>query len=614
MSTHQSAHKHALANIPEPQLRQRTVNPDIERSAQALGLSPAAARVFGARCIPDAVKPEAFLRARVQDLDRPDSLKGIERAAARIADAITTKALVVLYCDYDADGTSASACCYEVFTRYFRHPVERTITMVGNRLTDGYGLTDTVADRILAMAPKPSLVITMDCGSSDQKRIRRLADAGIDVIVTDHHEVPTEGVPRAAYVTVNPNQTGCQFPDKAIAGCHTVWLVLAAARQELIRRGHLPETAPSLIELTDYVSISTVADCVSLASVNNRAVVRAGLRRINAGARPPWRALQTYLRRNSQRPITAATIAFGIAPRINAPSRVQDPMVALDFLKSADDHEAARYAAILDEENRYRRCLEQRLQATAMLEAVELRQRGKVSLAVLLVDGHPGLSGIVASRLVEAFGMPSIVFAPHRTTGELTGSARSIDGLHIRDCLADIADNYADLLIKWGGHAMAAGVSIDLKDFDLFARAFDLAVRKRLGNDCPAPVIRTDGRLQPGEISLPTLDDLAHLEPFGRGFEAPIFDGDFEVVDVRPVGSDQTHLQLYVRADTTIAKAMWFRARASDADPMPVARGDRIHAAYELTDDSHNGRRAVCLRIVYAKRTAVAKRPPKRYI
>lgn len=610
----QPSNKPATVSRPEPQLRVRRIDPDIESAARALGLSPAAARVLAARRIPNGVKLDTFLRARVQDLDRPDSLKGVDRAAARIADAVVAGSLVVLYSDYDADGTSAAACCYEVFTRYFGHPPERTVTMVGNRLTDGYGLTDAVAARILAMTERPSLVITMDCGSSDEKRIQRLAAAGIDVIVTDHHEVPAEGVPRSAYCTVNPNQSGCQFPDKAIAGCHTVWLVLAAARQQLIKRGVLPPQAPSLIEVTDYIAVSTVADCVSLASVNNRAVVRAGLKRINAGARAPWRALQAYLRRDPQRPITAATVAFGIAPRINAPSRVQDPMVALDFLKATDDQEAARYAAILDEENRLRREIEQQLTAQAIVEAAEIRERGKVALAVLLVQGHPGLSGIVASRLVDLFGMPSIVFAPRRDTGELTGSARSVDGLHIRDCLAEVAENYSDLLIKWGGHAMAAGVSIAINDFELFARAFDLAVRKRLGDHCPVPAIRTDGQLDAREISLATFDELRHLEPFGRGFEAPVFSGDFEVVEVRAVGAEQTHLQLFVRADTTIAKALWFRARASATDPMPVMRGDRIQAAYQLTEDSHNGQPAVCLRIVYARRTGIAKLPPKRYI
>lgn len=604
--------------LPEPRIAQRQVNPELVNQAMAHGLHPVAARVFAARIIDTGLNIGTLLRANIADLDPPHLLKDVQRAAVRIATAVRKRQHVVLFGDYDCDGMSSLAAAAEILLKHFRHPRARLDIVIGNRFTDGYGLTDSIAQRILALDSKVDILVTMDCGSGNQNQIAMLASKGIDVIVTDHHGCPSEGPPRSAYATVNPTQPGCGFPDKNIAGCHTVWLVMAATRQELIAQKYLPADAPPLNDVVDYVALSTVADCVSIASKNNRAVVRAGLKRINAGVRPAWRAIRPYLIKKGSRPVTAETLAFGLAPRINAPSRIQDPMRALKFLLADDDAEASRIAALLDGENEERRSLERELTQAALREASDIVAEEKLGLSIFMPDGHIGLSGLVASRLVEAYGRPSIVFAPKPGTDLLVGSARSIAAMHLRECLQDIQDNYPGLLVSMGGHHMAAGATIALNDANLFLRAFDMAVRKRLSPRDIGPVIWTDGELKPSEIHLETIAGLAELEPYGREFEQARFFGEFLVCEARPVGADQTHLQLLLRADPAekrFLKAIWFRARLNDTDPMPVNRDDRLFAIYELTLDDYRGNLQPALRIVGGKRLpAQAKAVVKRYI
>lgn len=603
--------------LPRPRLETRKVDPDIERQALAIGLHPVAARVVAARKIA-GIDIRGIMNASMADLDPPESLKGIGPASTRIADAIIAKQQILAFADFDADGLDALSVCVEACITYFGHPRTKLHPMVGNRFVDGYGLTDTIVDRILGLPQKPSLVITMDCGSTNELQVARLARESIDCVLTDHHGCPTEGAPKSAVATVNPNQPGCEFPDKNIAGAHTLWLVMAATRQELIRRSHLPRDAPNLAELADYVAVSTVADCVSIASKNNRAIVRAGLKRINAGVRPVWRAVRPYLLKKSDRPVTAETLAWGLAPRINASSRIRDPMSALALLLSQDDKEAAALAAQLDQENTERRDLERQLKVVAMEEAAELVLEGRLGLSIFMAEGHIGLSGLIASRIVEAYGRPTIVFAQRPGTEELVGSARSVEALHIYECLQDIHEKYPGLLLRHGGHRAAAGVGIEINNANLFLRAFDMAVRKRLKPIDVGPVIWTDGSLAPSEIHIDTVAGFNALEPFGREFEAPRFRGEFLVCEARPVGGDKTHLQMLLRSspdDPRFIKAIWFRARQTQADPLPVRQDDGIKAVYELSIDDYKGNLRPALRILYGERSDPPRKPPaKRYI
>ena len=603
---------------PEPRIKRRIVDTAMEKAALAHGLSPVAARVIASRQLADGSDVATFLSATMADLDPPRLLKDIDRAAKRIADAVMNKEVMVPMGDFDCDGNAAITTMLSIMLSCFGHDQKLIIPIVGSRFTDGYGLTDSIVDRILALPVKVSLLVTMDCGSSDEQRIARLRAAGIDTIVTDHHEVPSDGAPKSAYATVNPNQPGCSFPDKNIAGCHTIWLVMAATRQELIHRGYLPEDAPSLAEFSDYTAISTIADCVSIASKNNRVMIRAGLKRINAGMRPAWRAIRPYLVKKSKRPVTAETIAYGLAPRINAPGRMQDAMRAVNFLLSKNEEESVHLAELLDQENQGRRDLEQKLKEMAMVEACEQVEEGRLGISIFLAEGHTGLSGLVASRLVEAFGRPTIVFARKQDTEDLVGSARSIEFLHIRDVLQEISEKYPELIKKFGGHAMAAGLQIDINDINLFMRAFDMSVRRRVKPEDIGPVIWTDGPLAPGEITLGTVEAISVLEPFGRKFEAPRFEGEFQVLEARPVGKDKTHLQLLLCAaghEKPYIKAIWFRARRSESEPLPVDRDDLLYAVYQLDDDDHGGHRKVALKISHGRRIQrPEKKPTKRYI
>lgn len=603
---------------PEPRVRRRPVDSSMEKEALAQGLSPVVARVIASRNLADGSDIGTFLRANPSDLDPPSLLKGVDRAAERIADAIVNKEVIVLVGDKDADGTSSIALTYSIILS-FNHPKDRLIPLVGNRFTDGYGISDTIAERIIAHPAKVSLAVSMDCGSSDEARIARLAEKGIDVVVTDHHEVPAAGPPKTAVATVNPNQPGCKFPDKNIAGCHTVWLVMAAVRQELIKRGHLSREFPALSQYYDFITLSTIADCVSIASKNNRIAIRAGLKRINAGSRPAWQAIRPYLIKKSKRQINAEHIAFGLAPRINSPGRIEDPMRAVKFLLADNVKEASKLAGILDSQNLERRDLERKLKDLGLAEACEQVAEGRMGLSVFMAEGHIGISGLVASRIVETFGRPAIVFARTQDENILTGSARSIEALHIRDLLQDIHEKYPDLIAKFGGHAMAAGLGVDVNNADLFMRAFDMAVRKRLKPEDVGPVILTDGPLAPEELSLGTVDALSILEPFGRKFEAPRFEGEFHVLEARPIGEDKTHLQMLLRPkdneNRPFIKAIWFRARNDASKPMPVDHDDTLYAVYELADDDYSGQRKVLLKVAHGR--CIARHAPKqtrRYI
>jgi single-stranded-DNA-specific exonuclease len=519
----------------------------------------------------------AQLTPSLSDLDHYQGLPGIERAAERIATAILEEECIGIETDHDVDGVTGHAIIRSALIDYFAHPAELVTGFIGHRLQDGYGLSDPVADRILAADPRPTLVITADNGSSDEPRIARLAEAGIDVIVTDHHELPAEGPPGSAYACVTPRHPDSRYPDPAIAGCTVAWLLLCAVRRALIAAGRLPQDAPSLAGLLDFV---------------------AGLARIEAGSRPCWRALRSRLRSNT---LTAADLAFGIGPRLNARGRLAEAMPGVEFLLSETDAEAAGLAELLDAENTARRQIERAMRDRAMAIAAEQVERDATALVVWMPDGHPGVHGIVASRLVEAFGRPAVCLSPREgQPGVATGSARGIPGLHVRDAMQSCADAHPGLLRSFGGHAGAGGLSLEIADIDRFAQAFDAAARERLAARPLGPVIWTDGELAGEDIGLDTIAALAGLEPFGRGFEAPVFSGAFEVAAVSRMG-DGSHLRLALETPGGGAvQAVWFGAVApgpAGESEMPVRVGQRIRAAYEIALNEWQGRRSVQLRV-----------------
>jgi single-stranded-DNA-specific exonuclease len=569
-----------------PRLVRRPVDNVVYRKAVAAGVPAVAARVLAGRGLDRGIDIRRFLDAPLSALDPPDSLADIDRAAGRVANAILSGETVAILSDYDVDGIEGNVTLRTALVDLFGHPAEKLRSFVGHRLTEGYGLAAPVADRILADRPRATLLITTDNGSSDEKQIARLKAAGIATIVVDHHELPIEGPPASAFAVINPQRTDCEYPDDSIAGGMVTWLLMCAVRQRLVEAGHLRNSANPLVELLQHTAASTIADCVSLASLNNRAVVRAGLQLINKRPVACWVGVAPMLK---EPVITAETIAFLFAPMINARTRLADGMMALEFLLTTDVERATALARELAAHNEERKAIERKMLEVALVKAEACVAAGRAGIALLLEDGHQGVVGLCSSRIVERFGRPTFVFAPNVREPELiTGSGRSIDGVHLRDALQHIADRHPGCQQKYGGHRAACGSRVKRGDFETFAAAFDQAVRAQVGDRDLGPVRYSDGELAPQEISMATLQSLEILEPTGRGFERASFDGKFAVEDVRPVG-DGTHLRLRLQYGGRYLSGIWFKARPNAAAPLPLERGASAHLVYGLRANEFRG-------------------------
>lgn len=559
----------------EPIIELRGADPDTLREAQRLGLHPVVTQVLANRASQAGVAPDWLLDFSLHSLDPPDGLPDIDIAAERIARAVLAGEVIALATDADSDGVNASVVLTRALTEHFRHPVDRVQHYIGLKLTEGYGLSDSVCERILAADPRPALVITADIGSSDGSRIACLAAAGIDVVVTDHHGIPPDGGPDAALAFVNPQRPGARYPDPLIAGVMVAWLLLWAVRRRLVEIGHLSATIPSLGTLFGWVATGTVADVVSLArSRNNRIVVRAGIPQIEAGTHPCWRALRTHLG-DAAKPLTAADLAFGIGPRLNAAGRLHDAMAGVRFLLADDDATAAQGVAVLNSTNEARRAIEKRLTVEALAAAEALVDAGRSALVVALNDGHAGVHGIVASRMMQAFARPAVCLSAYQgMPGILSASCRSIDGLPMLEVLQTLERAEPGLFLKYGGHAGAAGLTIEagrLADFDA---AFEREVARRLDGTALHPRIWVDADVAPGDLDWPLVDGLAAIGPYGREFPEPVLRSLFTVRAAREVGADGGHWKLTLSHGSQRVDAIWFSA--GRACPVPVGEETRL--------------------------------------
>lgn len=545
------------------------------------------ARIVAGR-LPEQVDLEAVLQPSLSLIAPPDRLVDAERAIARLGQAVINGERVGILTDYDADGLTSHAVIKTALLR-FGVPEVCVSSWIGHRLEDGYGISETLVDRLLASESVPEILISADCGSSDHVSIARLAAAGITVIVTDHHQVPAEGPPPAAYAVVNPNRVDCTYPDGAIAGVMVCWLVMSGLRSWLIQQAHLPETAPKLGDLLDYVALGTVADCVSLGtSAINRAVVQAGLRKMRRLDRPTWRVTLGQLGLSAER-LDAETLAFQIAPRLNARGRLAHSERGLHYLMAHHEQEALAAYLDLDADNQARRTIEADMTASAMPRAARLREQGARVLIVVLESGHAGVQGIVASRLVEAFGRPALVLTPATDPTQFSGSMRSIPGVDAKAVLDRIAAHADAGLIRYGGHSGAAGLTLARGAIGVFADHMQATMVSVYPTKLGEPVKWVDGSLLPEQLTLATVDAIAALGPFGRGFESPLFEGTFEVQSTRLVGQDSRHLALQLRMDTVDFDAIWFGA--VEAGQLPVQVGDWIQACYRLQANDYRGRR-----------------------
>lgn len=543
-------------------LQERPCDPHTLDQARGLPLHPIVQRVLANRASKYGLVPAEIIDTGLEHLDSPMTLPDIDVAANRLADAVQEGEVIGLETDHDVDGVTSHAVLYKALTDYFGHPADRIRSYIGHRLKEGYGLSDSVCDRILGDSPCPTLVVTADNGSSDAPRITRLLNAGIETVVTDHHGLPAEGPPADAYACVSPARSDSAYPDPLIAGVMVSFLLLCVVRQRLIDRGYLPNNTPRLTALLDFVALGTVADCVSVSrSRNNRAVIQAGLGPINAGARPCWQAIRPHLG-DVEKPLTSMDLGFGIGPRINAVGRMDDAMVGVRFLLSSTVADAAKWVDLLNQGNELRREVEAELKAEA-LEVGELQVAADWTVVqVLLTEGHAGVHGIVASRLVEAFGRPAICFSPKEgEPGIITGSARSIEGAHVRQAMQHVDQEHPGMLIKFGGHEGAGGVTLKESDFCTFEQAYEAAIQQQLEGMPLTPTLMTDGYINTQALDLDLMTHLEAIEPFGREFESPVFSAVFKVLDVKAMGKDKTHWRFTLLGNEGgTFQAVWFKS------------------------------------------------------
>ncbi|WP_152485211.1 DHH family phosphoesterase [Halomonas sp. THAF5a] len=584
----------------QPRIEPRPRDEALYARARAEGLTELQARVLAGRLHGYAGELAPLVSPSLRHLAHPERLADGRRAAERIAQAVVDGEHIGILTDYDVDGITSHVVIRRTLVELFGVPEAKLHSLIGHRIHDGYGISLPLVERTLSLSPRPSLVITADCGSSDEPRIARLKAAGVDVVVSDHHALPLEGPPASAYATVNPTREDCDYPDPTIAGCMVAWLVMSLARRVLVEWGVLADATPKLSPWLSYVALGTVADCVSLGgSAANRAVVHHGLTLINRMEAACWRAMAARLGADSV-PFDAETLAFQMGPRINARSRLDDPYAALHFMLAADEAVAHRHLETLDQDNQSRKAIEAEMAQQAKALALPALTADAPAVVVYLEQGHPGVQGIVASRLVQAYGRPALVLTPAAAPGMLTGSGRSIEGLHLREALQRTFELAPEALPRFGGHRGAAGVGVTAERLDAFREAFLTAVGEQLGEAELRPRILTDGELAPDQLDLATLDELERLAPYGREFDAPLFEGSFLVEALRPVGADGSHLMLELSTGAASLKAIWFRALTPGEVPA-FGVGATLHCAFKLNRNRWRGRESLQLMIEHAE-------------
>ncbi|MFM9881636.1 MAG: single-stranded-DNA-specific exonuclease RecJ [Burkholderiales bacterium] len=547
------------------EIRPRTVPLPIEASLRAAGVHPLLARLYAAR----GVRMPADVEYGINALLPPHALKGIDQAARLLADAIARESRMLIVADYDCDGATACA----VGLRALRAFGARVDYFVPNRQELGYGLTRELVEVVAAR--KPDLLITVDNGIASIDGVAAANERGIRTLITDHH-LPADTLPAATCI-VNPNQPGCAFPSKSIAGVGVLFYVMIALRSVLRERGHFKTRAePNLAHLLDLVAAGTVADVVRL-DHNNRVMVSQGLQRIRSGkACAGLQALFAVAGREVSR-ASGFDLGFAVGPRINAAGRLADMHLGIECLATDDMSRALSIAQDLDRLNRERRDIEASMQAEADIALDRVQPSEQTTLSLFDPSWHQGVVGILAGRIKDRFHRPTFVFAPGGND-QLRGSGRSIAGLHLRDCLDLVSKMHPNLLIRFGGHAAAAGVTIAARDLDQFSEAFETVSRKLLDASALERIVEIDGSLEPQWVSL----EVARLIDggiWGQGFPAPLFADQFSVRSQRVVGGK--HLRLKLERDGYAIDAIQF----NQVDPLPAT----AKCVYRLTINQFNG-------------------------
>ena len=533
------------------------------------GVHPLLARLYAARGVQDAGELDTRLKALLP----PDSMKGIDAAAHLLADAVAAGKKILIVADYDCDGATACALGLRAL-RMFGATADY---LVPNRFETGYGLSPEVAR--LAAAKRPDVLVTVDNGIASVAGVAEAKRLGMTVIVTDHH-LPGDELP-AADAIVNPNQPGCRFPSKSIAGVGVMFYVMLALRAELRKRGafaNCPE--PNLAALLDLVALGTVADVVPL-DRNNRILVARGLERIRQRRMIPGIAALLQVAGRTPERAGSFDLGFAVGPRLNAAGRLADMSLGIECLATDDMGRALNIAQELDAINQERRAIEADMRAAAAIQLEAIDAAGHASLTLFDPVWHQGVIGILAGRVKEALHRPTFVFARGQegvAGGELKGSGRSIPGLHLRDALDLVAKRHPDLLKRFGGHAAAAGLTLMENDLPLFENAFEAVARALLPPAALTRTLETDGVLEAGYYGL-TAARLLQDAIWGQAFPAPLFTDEFEVVQQRLL--KDKHLKLTLKKGTARFDAIRFNHAAGV--------GDRIRAVFRLDINEWQG-------------------------
>ena len=555
----------------------RDIPPRSVWALEQAGVHPLLAQLYAARGV---TQPDELDNA-LSKLLPPDGLKGAREAAVLLADAIAAQKRLCIVADYDCDGATACA----VAVRGLRLLGAQHVNyLVPDRVVDGYGLTAPISQRVFDQGA--DVLITVDNGIASLEGVAHAKALGLQVLVTDHH-LPGAALPEAD-VIVNPNQPGCTFESKALAGVGVVFYVLLALRSELRSRGvFATATQPKLDALLPLVALGTVADVVRL-DANNRRLVAQGLKRVRALAMP--QGLAALFVASGRQAAKATTFDFGFAlgPRINAAGRLSDMTLGIECLLTDDPSRADELARTLDGINRERRVIEGDMREQAMLVAESLFDEGDEpppAICVFDPDFHEGVVGIVASRIKDKLHRPTFVFAASQAPGkehELKGSGRSIPGFHLRDALDLVAKRYPGVLLRFGGHAMAAGCTVAEEHFDTFEQGLNEVAHEWLDAATLQRRLATDGPLLPAYRRVDLVDTL-HEAVWGQGFAAPTFSEEVEVISQRLVG--EKHLSLKLKHQGEPVDAIWF----GHTEPLPA----KVTMAFRLDADEWNGVRRV---------------------
>lgn len=557
--------------------------PEQEAASQALkqaGIHDLMARLLASRGVTDAAQIDPAWRNMIP----PNLLTQAREAAVLLADAIARRDRMLIIADYDCDGATACA----VGLRALRSMGAVVDFLVPNRFETGYGLSPAVVE-LAERHPsgKPDLLITVDNGIASIDGVEAAHMAGMKVLVTDHH-LPGDELPEALAI-VNPNQPGCEFPSKNLAGVGVIFYLMLALRAELRQRGVYEANAgPRLNELADLVALGTVADVVSL-DANNRLIVTQGLERMRKGQMQVGLRALFQVAGRDPRQASAFDLGFALGPRINAAGRLADMALGIRCLITDDEDEAANLARELEDMNQDRRSIEQSMREEALRAAELAEPDTSATVCVFHPEWHQGVVGLVASRLKEKYWRPTLAFA-QGDEGEIKGSGRSIPDVHLRDALDLVSKRYPGLILKFGGHAMAAGLTIEEDNYDVFVQAFEEAVQELTGRFQFDPVIETDGSLEPEHINI-TVAGLLQKQVWGAGFPAPVFRDKFFVRQQRLLKNK--HLKLNLERNGEYFDAIWFNRDSL----LP----ENIEAAYRLDQNEWNGNVSVQFIIEFAQ-------------